>query len=205
MKAFVFVGGSVDPENIVEHPTGNDLCIAADSGYKNAKLLGERVDIFVGDFDSYSEELPDGVEVIRLKSEKNLTDTQAAIETAIERGAEDIVIVGGLDGRLDHTMSNLGILRDLSQRGVFCVITSGYNRVRYIKNNSTLIARSGYKYVSLIVDGDIAKGVEISGVKYPLQNEKLKNNFQYAVSNEIVGNCALIAVKKGALMIIESK
>ncbi len=205
MRAFIYAGGAVYPENITEHPKGDDLRIAADSGYKNAERLGERVDIFIGDFDSYDEKLPDSVEVVRLKPEKDLTDTQAAVELAVERGASDIVIVGGLDGRLDHTLSNLGILVDAKARGLHAIILDGKNRVRYIKNDSTLIPKSGYAYLSLIVDGELAKGVDADGVKYPLKKARLKSTFQYAVSNEIVGNCALVAVKKGALFVVESK
>ena len=51
----------------------------------------------------------------------------------------------------------------------------------------------------------MVKGVSIEGCKYPLKKAKLSRNFQYAVSNEIVGNCALISVRKGAVYIIESK
>ena len=45
MKAFIYVGGEIFPENITEHPKARDLCIAADSGFANARTLGERVDI----------------------------------------------------------------------------------------------------------------------------------------------------------------
>jgi thiamine pyrophosphokinase len=76
--------------------------------------------------------------------------------------------------------------------------------VRYIRSTSTLIARSGYTYLSLIADGDKVKGVSIEGCKYPLDNAVLNDRYQYAVSNEIVGNCALISVKKGGLYIVES-
>ncbi len=204
MRAFIYVGGSILPENITERPTEDDISIAADSGYKNAERLGVKVDIFVGDFDSFDGVLPETVEVVRLKPEKDLTDTQAAVELAVKRGAKDIIIIGGLDGRLDHTLSNLGILVDARKRSLRAIILDGKNRVRYLKNDSLLLPRSKYTYISLIVDGEIAKGVDIEGVKYPLKNAKLKHELQYAISNEIAGNCALIAVKKGALFIIEA-
>lgn len=204
MRAFIYTGGDIYPENITEHPKSDDLRIAADSGYENAKKLGERVDIFVGDRDSYSGKLPDGIEISLLQPEKDVTDTHAALGIAFERGADDIVIIGGLSGRLDHTMSNLAILRDAKEKGFYAVITDGHNRVRYIRNDSTLIARTNYKYLSIIADDDTVKGVEITGVKYPLKNAKLTRSFQYAVSNEIEGNCALISVKKGGVFVIES-
>ena len=205
MKAFIYTGGEIFPNNITEHPKADDLTIAADSGYSNAKALGDSVQILVGDLDSLDESKIEGKpEIITVPAEKDFTDTQLAVETALKRGADDIVIIGGISGRLDHTLSNLAILKDLSDRGIYALMADGKNRVRYIRSTSTLIARSGYTYLSLIADGDKVKGVSIEGCKYPLQNAVLNDRYQYAVSNEIVGNCALISVKKGGLYIIES-
>ena len=39
----------------------------------------------------------------------------------------------------------------------------------------------------------------------PLKNAVINRGLQYAVSNEIEGNCALISIKKGAALIIESR
>ena len=206
LKAFIYVGGEIHPENITEHPKADDLTIAADSGYHNALSLGDRVQILVGDFDSIDKgrEIDEKIEILTVPAEKDFTDTQLAVETAIKRGARDIVIIGGLSGRLDHTLSNLAILRELSEAQVYALITDGKNRVRYIRSTSTLISRSGYKYLSLIADDDKIKGVSVEGCKYPIDNATLTNRYQYAVSNEITGNCALVSVKKGGLYIVES-
>ena len=205
MRAYIYTGGEIYPENVTEHPGGEDLVIAADSGWNNAKALGEKPTILLGDFDSLGEKnLPKGVEIIRVPAEKDLTDTQLAVDLALAKGARDIVIVGGLSGRLDHTLSNVAILEHLEALRVHCVITDGRNRVRFIRNNSTLISRGAYKYLSLIAADPVIKGVEIDGVKYPLKNAKLRRSHQYAVSNELTGNCAFIAVKKGGLFIVES-
>ena len=59
MRAFIYVGGDINPDMITEHPKGDDITVAADSGYENAKRLGERVDLFVGDMDSYGGEIDD--------------------------------------------------------------------------------------------------------------------------------------------------
>ena len=205
MKVFIFTGGSILPENIIEKREKDDLVIAADSGYLNAERLGFKTDVLVGDFDSLGKEnVPEGVKTVELPAEKDFTDTQVAIDIAIESGAKQIIIIGGLDGRLDHTLSNMAILRELFEKGIYSYITDGKNRVRYINSTSAIIARSSFKYLSLIVDDKVAKGVDIEGCKYPLENARISRDRQFAVSNEIVGNCALVSVKKGGLFIIES-
>ncbi len=205
MRAFIYTGGEINTANITEHPKADDLRIAADSGYVNALALGEKVDILLGDFDSYTGKLPKEIEILKVPAEKDFTDTQMAVNTAIERGADEVIIIGGLSGRLDHTLSNLGILEQLGDMRIPAVITDGHNRVRYINSTSTIIPRTAFKYISLIALSEKLKGVEIEECKYPLKNATLTRTNQYAVSNEILGNCALIAVRRGACFIVESE
>ena len=206
MRAYIYVGGPICPEGIAERPEKGDLLIAADSGWNNATLLGVTPDVLMGDMDSIGDKkVPNGVEIYRVPAEKDLTDTQLAVEFALQKGARDLVIIGGLSGRLDHTLSNLAILEHLEALRVHALINDGFNRARFIRNNSTLIPKSDFAYVSLIAADPVCKGVEIDGVKYPLKNAKLRRAHQYAVSNELTGNCAFIAVKKGGLYIIESR
>ena len=206
MRAFIYTGGIIHPDNITEHPKSEDLCIAADSGYHNAIRLGERVDILIGDFDSIGQVPTDEVKDIRkVPAEKDLTDTQLALEIAVAEGADEVIIIGGLSGRLDHGLSNLGILEDMYLRNIHGYMTDGQNRVHFLKNSSTLIARSAYKYISILAVDEVVKGVSMEGGKYPLKHQTLKRRIQYAVSNEITGNVVLISVKKGGIFIIESR
>lgn len=207
MKAFIYVGGKIDANFITEHPKGDDITVAADSGILNAKLLGDHIGIAVGDFDSFPErDIPEDAEIIRLKPEKDMTDSQVAVEIALERGADSFVIIGGLSGRLDHTLANLSILENLTARNHYAIMTDGVSRVHFINGGSALIGRSGYKYFSLIPATDVVKGVSVEGAKYPLKNARLsRKNAGFGTSNEIDGNCALITVKKGALFVIESR
>ena len=206
MRAFIYTGGIIHPDNITEHPKSEDLCIAADSGYHNAIRLGERVDILIGDFDSIGQVPTEAVKDIRkVPAEKDLTDTQLALEIAVSEGADEVIIIGGLSGRLDHGLSNLGILEDMYLRNIHGYMTDGQNRVHFLKNSSTLIARSAYKYISILAVDEVVKGVSMEGGKYPLKHQTLKRRIQYAVSNEITGNVVLISVKKGGIFIIESR
>ncbi|MBR3894153.1 MAG: thiamine diphosphokinase [Clostridia bacterium] len=205
MRAFIYTGGAIRPENIYEMPKEGDLIIAADGGLLNARKFGVKPQILLGDFDSLGEPDVDGeVELIRVPAEKDDTDTQLAVRVALERGARELVIVGGLEGRLDHTLSSLAILEDLDSKHLHAVFTSGQNRARFLRNNSTLIARGGFRYLSLIAADTKVRGVSVEGCKYSLKNAKLTRLYQYTVSNEITGNCALIDVRRGGVWIIET-
>ena len=196
MRALIYAGGEIAPANITERPAEGDLTIAADSGWHNAALLGVVPQILLGDFDSIgTDDLPEAEEILQLPPEKDRTDTQLAVSLALSRGATEIVIVGGLSGRLDHTLSNISLLEDLAARGVHGLLVDGYNRVRYLKNTGALIPKSSYRYLSLLAVDPKIKGVTVRGCRYPLDNAKLTRDCQYAVSNEIVGNCALVEVR----------
>ena len=209
MKAFIYIGGTIDPNNITEHPKADDITIAADVGALNAKKLGDVPDMIVGDFDSAKLEIIEKefprAEIVTVPKEKDFTDTELAIDTALKKGAKELVIIGGLDGRLDHTLTNLMLLEDLSRNHIYAVMTDGKNRVRYIESTSTIIARSRFKYLSLVARTEKIKGLTILGCKYPLENKNISNIAAgLTISNEITQNCAFISVKKGGLLIIES-
>ena len=206
MRAYIYVGGEIDVAAITERPREGDMTVAADSGWNNAELLGIKPQVLLGDFDSIGrEKLPDAAEILQVPPEKDRTDTQLAVDLALSRGADDFFIIGGLSGRLDHTLSNLSVLEYLGEKRAHAVITDGFNRARYLENTGALIARSEYTYLSLVAVSDTVKGVSVDGCKYPLKNAKLTRGCQWTVSNEITGNCALVEVRRGAVYLIESK
>ena len=207
-KAFIYTGGTVFCEFVTEKPEAGDLVIAADAGYLTAQKMGITPDVLLGDFDTLGvENIPDGIECLRVPAEKDDTDTQLAVSTAIERGAKEITIIGGVSGRLDHTLSTLAILENLWERKndrIYAILTDGKNRVRFIRNSGAILPRSQYRYFSLIAADELVKGVTLEGCKYPLKNGRISRRHQWAVSNEITGNCALVEISRGGAWVIES-
>ena len=205
MRAFVFGGGEIYPEYIEERPNSDDIVICADSGYKNALSMKVKVNILVGDFDSIGR-IPDDIdEIVKVPIEKDKTDTQLAVDIALERGAEEIIIICSTSGRADHALSAMAILEKLWDKRVPATVVNGQNRVRFIRDSGTIIIRSAYKYFSVVTLDKVAKKVSIDGGKYPLLKKDISRGEQFAVSNEIVKNAALITVKKGSVYIIESR
>ena len=198
-----YVVGAGECKKLDFIPGNDDLIIASDGGLEHLEKCGIKPDIIIGDFDSLCKN-PQGENVIRLKPEKDITDMDAAVKVGIEKGYEEFKLYGALGGRLDHTLSCLGILENVNKAGGFALITDGKNRARYLRNTSELIARSDFRYFSLIAVDPVVKGVSIEGGKYPLKNATLRREHQFAVSNEVDGNCALVTVRRGAVILIES-
>ena len=109
MKCVIFAGLPAAPE-LHSWWADADYVIAADAGYENACRVGVEPDLLLGDYDSAPR--PEaGAKTVFLPAEKDDTDTYYAARKALELGATDVVIVGGLGGaRLDHTLANLQTL-----------------------------------------------------------------------------------------------
>lgn len=213
MTAYIFTGGKLAVGSMDElglHMSEADLIIAADSGYNNASRLGVRPGLLLGDLDSIDRGALDPdelehIEKIIVPSIKDDTDTQLAVDTALERGADEIIIIGGLGGRLDHTLSTVFLLEYIKDKGARGVITDGRNRVRIMESGEELTIKRGYKYLSLVGLTDTCEGVSISGVFYPLKDAVLERKYAFAVSNEITADAAEISLSKGILLVIESR
>ena len=208
MRTFIYSGGVIHPDLITERPAEGELCIAADGGYRNAQSMGGRVDVLIGDLDSLGGRPPEGtenMELIRLPEEKDCTDTQAAVSLALERGADELLLIGSLGGRLDHALSTLSVLEDLWERGISAIITDGQNRARFLCSDTVEIPRSEFSYLSVVAADREVEGVTVTGCKYPLQDATLRRRVQFAVSNEIVQDRATVSVRRGGVYIIESR
>ncbi|MBQ7921931.1 MAG: thiamine diphosphokinase [Clostridia bacterium] len=203
--AVVFTGGACNLDNITL-PENADMILAADSGYHKAAALGIKPHKLVGDFDSLfdgrqAEALPEGMEIYQSPCEKDETDTMLACEIAVEAGAEEILIIGGTGGRADHGLSNILYLENLDRRGIRVLLTDGENRIQ-VRHDCTvkLPDRKGYFSV-FALDTCV---VTLTGCKYPLTDAKLERAMPYAVSNEVVGEEAVITLT-GYAVIMESK
>ena len=128
-KCFIFVWGSDFTPNYGSSinsseciPESENLIIAADSGCESLRAFGIAPDYVMGDMDSFAasrakEMFPDA-ELIEFPPEKDYTDTKICLDFAIEKGCRDIVIMGGLGGRIDHTLANINLLRYDARKGI---------------------------------------------------------------------------------------
>lgn len=175
--------------------------ICADGGYAMAKKMSITPDTLIGDYDSMKK--PERDDLILLPIEKDMTDTEAALDLAYSRGMRDITILGGLGGRFDHTMGNIGLLRKYLGRAKITLL-DGQNAVTMVLPGKYPLPKDDHHYLGLIACSAEVAGLTISGVKYPLSGYTLTPDTTLGVSNEIISSSAELTFRSGILLIIRS-
>ena len=197
---YIFAGGRQCQGHVHLNITSGDLVIAADSGYTCAKTIGVTPDILIGDLDSIAQ-IPDGLEVVRLPAEKDVTDTLAAIDYGLSKGFKTFHIYGGLGGRLDHTFANIACLQYLANRGACGYLYGDRYTVTAFTGRLELTERKRGT-VSVFAYGGAAYGVTITGLKYPLTNADITTDFPVGISNEFIGSAATIEAQSGVILVV---
>jgi thiamine pyrophosphokinase len=177
--------------------TKYDYIIGADS---DALILSENkisFDLAVGDFDSVSSKEFDSIqtyakEVHKVSSIKDITDTHLAVQMSLEKGADEVVIYGGLGKRIDHTLANITLLN----LGPITIKNSSAKL--YCLNPGTHSIHNSFNYISFFALEEVSE-LSLSGFKYPLDTDLLKVNNSLCISNEGEGK---VSFKKGKLLVI---
>jgi len=183
-----------------------DIILCADGGANYAYKMGIIPAYIVGDMDSILPPVVDyykeqGVEFRRYPQRKDFTDTQLILALAEELNADEIVFLGSLGKRLDHTLSNLYCGGELALKGrKVWHCTENYSA--YLVNQEITISGEVGDIVSVLALTDQAKGVYEEGFEYPLQNVILKKWNPYAISNVLAENEGVIKVREGLLLVI---
>lgn len=201
-KALIITSHVDHMEKIPPQAAASGTVICADGGLLIAQQLGLAPDILIGDYDSSPR--PDLPDTIVLPMEKDMTDSEAAIDLAVSKGFRRITVLGGLGGRLDHTMGNLGILAKYCGKLDQLVFVDGQNCVFMLPPGSFTIPKNTYRYMGIISYGSFARDVTLRGVKYPLTNHLLTNDTTLGVSNEITAEAASVSFTEGRLLVILS-
>lgn len=177
----------------------NDFILCADAGYELARKAGVKPDVVIGDFDSM--DAPEDEEIIRHPVIKDDTDTILCINHALGKGYRNFLIVGGIGGRLDHTIANLQTLGYLAERNTAARIQDGKQSIWAVKNGKIRIPRTGGK-LSVFALSSRCEGVCIRGAKYDVEDATLVSNYPLGMGNDFTADFAEISVEKGTLLVI---
>lgn len=231
-QACTIVGGAPiqNYERIRKLISNDDFFIFCDSGLLHAAHLLSRIDLVVGDFDSFPEErlphiiqheisefprmksdrypaendchLP-STEIMRLPREKDDTDTAFAVKYAIGQGFREFTLIGVYGGAADHSLANLGLMKYIKKNGGNAILLDDYSVMEVIEGEDNRITNE-YRYFSLLPIYGRAESVTIRNAKYEMKDTDISLENPFTVSNETLDGDTVISIKKGMLLVIKS-
>lgn len=214
MLGIIFTGGESPPPEVtgrlVEQASMQSiegaLLVAADSGLDAAESAGLRPGWIIGDMDSLDDSSRLSAYparcVIRHEHDKDYTDTEMAFSLALEKGCEQIWIIGGGGGRIDHLFA----LRSLFEREAFPRrwITESAD-IRCIdacaEQNALRVCLEKGAAVSVFPLGDGPWKAESLGLKWPLAGLAWNRGF-FGLSNVAVDGEVSVKAQEGRFMVI---
>lgn len=181
-KLVIFLAGELrNSENVRRLIENHNFDFyAADGGYRIAQKFDLPLKKVFGDFDS--TDAPDIPDLIRFPCEKDQTDSEIALDLAIEDGYTSIWMIAPFGGRLDHTMANLNLLENAFERNVDLKLYDGEN-LAFILPKGTHTIDNSYQYVSFFPLNATAE-ISLDGFKYPLKQATILRKKPLAISNE---------------------
>ena len=185
----ILMGGDLTVTKRLKSQVQKTRVIAADGGMAHAEALDLAPELWVGDFDSTSEELADRYRHVARHAfpvEKDKTDGEIAVDEAVRLGAREIVMVGGLGGQADHAVANLGLILKLGRRRVAAFISTGEEEAYPILNGTHRLDLPRGTRLSVVPFTDLA-GLDLDGVKWPLVNRSVPLGSSLTVSNIATG------------------
>ena len=202
MGVCVIVGAGTVKESEIKIDQG-DFVIGADGGLKYLERLGIKADMALGDFDSLGY-VPQYEQLVVHPVMKDDTDMMLAVKEGLNLGYRTFRIYGGLGGRLDHTLANLQTLCFLSAQGTEATLIGEGICIRAVPNGEITFDESFEGIISIFCLTGEAKGVTLTGLKYPLDNGVMTSEMPLGVSNEFIGQKSTVRVIDGTLIVIWS-
>ena len=210
MKAVVVSNGDIKDINLAKYILrDSSIIIAADGGARHILNSGFMPDALIGDLDSVDKETLDKIKashctIVKYPREKDYTDTQIAIDYAIEKKADNITFLGCIGDRIDHSLANIFLLVKLIKQGIKACIVNEKNTIYITCDFIKLDGKIGDLLSLIPVGGDVT-GIYTKGLKYGLEGKIIKMGDPLGISNVFIGNTIEVKIESGYLLVILSR
>ena len=201
-KRICYVVGAMSlTPDLKPFPVPGDFVIAADRGFDSLMAYGVKPDLAVGDFDSLGRR-PEHDNIIELPVEKDDTDMAFALRKGLELGYRRFVLLGGVGGRLDHTLANMQLLDFLTSQGAQGFLAGDKLIATAVRDKCFAFPETMKGPLAVFCNSGRAEGVNMTGVKYALEDAVITGDFPVGVSNQFLGEAGAISVKQGSLVLM---
>lgn len=209
-RAIIVTGGRIGAW-AVDEIKANDILIGADRGALFLIEHGYRPELAVGDFDSVTEQ--EKAMIQQHSGEflscdailKDESDTELAFLHAAAMKPSEIILLGALGTRMDHSLANIHLLHKACALGIACTIVDEFNIIRLTDCSLDVTAVEGYTHISLIPLTLEVSGLTLSGFQYPLHEATLIMGHSLAISNVLTAPIGHVQIQSGLLLVIQSR
>jgi len=202
----ILLGGELTVTSRLRAQISGARIIAADSGIRHATALRIMPELWVGDFDSASEEDFEafaGVPRETFPSAKDQTDGELAVEMAIRQGAAKLTILGAFGGiRTDHEFLHLALGVRLAERGLDVTLTSGSQEGRPVRYGAQAFDLAPGTLFSILAFTDLEE-LSISGAEWPLDRIRMEFGSSLTISNCVTGRLEVSLGSGRALLVAQ--
>lgn len=185
----------------------DDFVVCADGGARHALAMGIIPDLVLGDFDSLAPEVMLELQGSKCQredhpSEKDATDTEIALDWCLGHDPGEILLLGVLGSRLDHTLANVFLLAKIPPQ-IPAKIIDRQNEVFMVREQIALAGLPGDN-LSIISLAPMTSGISTKGLKYILHEDILDFGSSRGISNEFVREEIEVAMQSGWALVIQS-
>jgi len=182
-----------------------DLVIAADGGANSCVRLGRVPDFLIGDLDSVKPKILDKLKrnkqtEIIFDPDQNKTDLELAIKILNKMKPKEVIILGVLGNRFDHTLANMITLDKINKKIKFKIIAPDHEI--YFVTDKIIITGKPKEIISVVPLTKVT-GLTYKGLKWGLENAEFDWGW-IGVRNQLVGEKAKITLTSGKILIIKT-
>ena len=207
-RIIIFGNGQLSAVFLREIKT-KDLVIGVDGAAYWLLTHGVKPQTAVGDFDSVTRS---ELSVIRRKikevmiypREKAATDMELALNWALKQKPGEIIIMGGVGSRFDHTAATVQLLEKALKHNIETKLRDQHNEIFLAKGERAINKSKQYKYVSLLPVTSHIK-LSLTGFRYNLERKIISRGQTLGVSNEVAARVAKISIHAGLALVIRSR
>jgi thiamine pyrophosphokinase len=185
------------------------LVISADGALKNCIKLKVMPDIIIGDMDSIKlsdkkilKEINQKINYIKFPHDKNESDTQLALDYALKNDIKNIILIGALGKRIDHTMANIFNIASEKFKNPDIKIIDENFEISVLRQSGEIKGTKG-NIISIFSLTPYTYFINTKGLKYELKEEKLFFSPIRGISNIFEEDKAVINIKEGCLLLIK--
>ncbi len=209
-RALIVTGGRLGTWALDEIDP-DDILIGADRGALFLIEHGYRPDLSIGDFDSVTKH--EKTLVHQNSGEflscdailKDESDTELAFLHAVAMKPAEIVLLGAVGTRLDHSLANIHLLYKANTLGIACCIVDEFNIIRLTDHSLHVDVVKGFTHISLLPLTLEVSGLTLTGFQYPLHEATLIMGHSLAISNVLTGGTGHVQIRAGLLLVIQSR